>query len=1049
MPISCWHLAFPFAAAVLCIGDGGNGSPWKDRYGEDFPANIYPYGALVKYRPPGSRNESEAVHKASDNAVDELFVGYNLDPTRGWAGTYKVVRLPDMLRFLRGESFDLAVVNPRDVRFPEEPTFPLVAASLRIQLREIGEAVRAPMQPLPDPSLLPGGAPAGEADGSPDPIAEVPDASDAPAEPDAPAAPDRRDKRPLVHDDSKSLDTEGWAVGDFDDAIDSLGNKVKMLQGELHLLSQYGGGVDPQGRPVLKRKSKRPEHLFPSCWTGMSDKAKADYETELEGRRAAIRRSIQSSEKDREELKSRLGNLRVSDPPGALGVAKALYPPPAAISKKTEPPLNATPMPSPPDGESGLWAPEDQLSELIGNQLPLEAPHRDVDSFWDSLEKELREGKWTVGPDGVMSSVSQKSTGSSVQPAASAVMSQASARRQSSTLTPVERDAAVSRLRYLISDPPQAHRQKSCQPPPLWSALVTKALHPADPLCRSVEVKKAVQSEIDAHVSGGTWDHKNPRELVELRKEFPNGHFADLFAIIGIKNHESSNKADHVWKGRVVFGGHKIRDSAGLDVFFNELTSTPSTFQAERCLLAAHCCQQDTTIQQSDCLKAYIQAELAGEDTFVRLPKDWWPAEWFHSDGTPRFKQPYVRLVKALYGHPIAGECWHEKFAGALRDLGFQEVEAWPSVFVNDETGLAVIIYVDDMLALGPRSKLQPFFKELAKHINFDEPADLSKYLGVHHVFAENSKSSTRSYSLSMADFIRSTTEVYEQKTGKSLKPADTPYSPDLPKDQTERLMTQPGVFAKHSASLLMKPLYGARAVRPDLCVAIQQLASEVTRWSAECDRQCHRLYQYMRGSVSEVLAGSLSFREGTEYRLSLWPDADLNGNPFTSKSTSGGWLELVDSHGNFFPISWGAKKQECTARHTCEAETYSLDTWVRGDGVPAQILLARLLRRPIDLDIHEDNSACIIAVAKGYSPAMRYLPRSLRTSLGKLNELTSDAGNPFGTCRVVKADTKVHKGDFFTKGLTAPGFRDGKSRIGLGPPASSPTPQKISGAGG
>ena len=286
-----------------------------------------------------------------------------------------------------------------------------------------------------------------------------------------------------------------------------------------------------------------------------------------------------------------------------------------------------------------------------------------------------------------------------------------------------------------------------------------------------------------------------------------------------------------------------------------------------------------------------------------------------------------------------------------------------------------------------------------------------------------------------MADFIRSTVEVYIEKTGKALKPADTPYSPELPKSQVERLMTAPGECAKHSASLLMKPLYGARAVRPDLCVAIQQLSSEVTRWSTECDRRCHRLYQYMAGSVNDVLAGTLSYREGTVYKLALWPDADLNGNPFTSKSTSGGWLEIIDSHGNCFPISWGAKKQECTARHTCEAETYSLDTWVRGDGVPAQILLSKLLQCQVDLDIHEDNAACIIAVAKGYSPAMRYLPRSLRTSLGKLNELTSEVGNPFGVCRVVKADTKIHKGDFFTKALNAPSFREGKARIGLGPP--------------
>ena len=64
----------------------------------------------------------------------------------------------------------------------------------------------------------------------------------------------------------------------------------------------------------------------------------------------------------------------------------------------------------------------------------------------------------------------------------------------------------------------------------------------------------------------------------------------------------------------------------------------------------------------------------------------------------------------------------------------------------------------------------------------------------------------------------------------------------------------------------------------------------------------------------------------------------------------------------------------------------------------------------------------------------MRYLPRQLKTSLARLKELTTEEGNPHGDIRVVKADTKVHKGDFFTKALNCPDFVAGKQRIGLLP---------------
>ena len=174
------------------------------RYECEFPANLYPYGALVHYRPPGDRNEVERVRKAADNSVEALFVGYTLDPVKGWAGTYKVVRLHDMLRFIKGETNTLQVVKPRDVRFPEEPTFPLVAASLQVQLQEIGQAVRAPMRPLPD--LPPSSSSAGA--GEPPAVA--------PSEPSSAPVEDSqsKSKAPAVIDSVESLETENWTVND-------------------------------------------------------------------------------------------------------------------------------------------------------------------------------------------------------------------------------------------------------------------------------------------------------------------------------------------------------------------------------------------------------------------------------------------------------------------------------------------------------------------------------------------------------------------------------------------------------------------------------------------------------------------------------------------------------------------------------------------------------------------------------------------------------------------------------------------------------------------
>ena len=40
MPVTLWHLAMPFAATVMNIGECDEDSPWRKRFGSEFPANI-------------------------------------------------------------------------------------------------------------------------------------------------------------------------------------------------------------------------------------------------------------------------------------------------------------------------------------------------------------------------------------------------------------------------------------------------------------------------------------------------------------------------------------------------------------------------------------------------------------------------------------------------------------------------------------------------------------------------------------------------------------------------------------------------------------------------------------------------------------------------------------------------------------------------------------------------------------------------------------------------------------------------------------------------
>eukprot|EP00971_Amphidinium_carterae_P000151 3338-Amphidinium_carterae.4 len=83
----------------------------------------------------------------------------------------------------------------------------------------------------------------------------------------------------------------------------------------------------------------------------------------------------------------------------------------------------------------------------------------------------------------------------------------------------------------------------------------------------------------------------------------------------------------------------------------------------------------------SDAEMAYIQATLQGTKTWVRLPKDQWPASWRRASWR-RMRDPGCPLIRALYGHPDAGGFWERHCEKQVRSVGvILLVPEWPSVF--------------------------------------------------------------------------------------------------------------------------------------------------------------------------------------------------------------------------------------------------------------------------------------------------------------------------------------------------------------------------------
>ena len=185
--------------------------------------------------------------------------------------------------------------------------------------------------------------------------------------------------------------------------------------------------------------------------------------------------------------------------------------------------------------------------------------------------------------------------------------------------------------------------------------------------------------------------------------------------------------------------------------------------------------------------------------------------------------------------------------------MGFSKHEAWPSVYVLKTAGrgtdmCVIVVYVDDLLITGTPI-IQSIIKKLKEQVVMDDPTPIGKYLGVMHKVATYDSNSeiVTEVIFDMRVYIKSAVDDYVKRTGWNLKPATSPYAPDLSATALDQLLNEDGEHAGMAASFVMKLLRG------------WQFRRRSHRWSKDSDRKLYRLYCYLYCYPDLVLMGSLS----------------------------------------------------------------------------------------------------------------------------------------------------------------------------------------------
>ncbi len=162
------------------------------------------------------------------------------------------------------------------------------------------------------------------------------------------------------------------------------------------------------------------------------------------------------------------------------------------------------------------------------------------------------------------------------------------------------------------------------------------------------------------------WDETKVREWrdvsADAKRLNKKAHVGRIFDICVEKGSElGENDPGRKFKGRVVFQGNNVWDENHEHALFAELSSAPATMESGKTadaygLFPGHACEQ------ADGESAYTQSVLKGEATWVRLPRERWPASWYRGGDTskPLYADPVCRLILSLYGHPDAGGYWEK-----------------------------------------------------------------------------------------------------------------------------------------------------------------------------------------------------------------------------------------------------------------------------------------------------------------------------------------------------------------------------------------------------
>ena len=209
-----------------------------------------------------------------------------------------------------------------------------------------------------------------------------------------------------------------------------------------------------------------------------------------------------------------------------------------------------------------------------------------------------------------------------------------------------------------------------------------------------------------------------------------------------------------------------------------------------------------------------------------------------------------------------------------------------------------MIVYVDEFILSAPEKYEAQIWKNLDKHIVVKDPAaPVQRFLGANHDIKVLGDGTCQMLTEGR-EYLEAAVEEYMNEIGiTSIKWVPSPSTDD----KFEAQYAKKGKQAETVLSHLMKIMYMSRLCRGDVLTTTSFLARRVHYWSLNDDRRLHRLMSFIHHHTDLCLLHQLNPADREGAFLNFSPDAELGGDPYTTKASGGFWLEISSP-------SWGEK---------------------------------------------------------------------------------------------------------------------------------------------